>query len=190
MKPDIDLVPTPSQTAGPYFRIELTTDEHCVPCVAGPNAQGERLWIMFRVLDGDGAPVNDAMLEIWQADTHGRYNHRDDEQSKPLDPGWVGFGRLGTGEDGICVLETIKPGRVAEYAPHLAVAVFARGILKQLHTRVYFLGDAANDEDPALQLVPPERRETLLARPDPSRPGHWRFDLRLQGDQETVFFDV
>jgi len=193
LKPDMDLVPTPSQTVGPFFAIELTTDEHCVKCVASPQAKGERVWITFRVLDGDGIPVNDAMLEIWQADSSGKYNHPDDIQPKNLDPGWRGFGRIATGEDGSCVLETIRPGRIGPgtpQAPHLTVATFARGMLKPLYTRVYFDGDAANDEDPILRLVPPERRETLLARPDPSRPGYWSFDVRLQGDQETIFFDV
>jgi protocatechuate 3,4-dioxygenase alpha subunit len=193
LSPDTNLVPTPSQTVGPYFRMELTTDEHCVRRVAGPHVKGEHAWITFRVLDGDGVPVNDAMLEIWQADSNGKYNHPDDPQPKQPDPGWIGFGRLGAGEDGRCVLETIKPGRVSNgtlQAPHLTVAVFARGMLKQLYTRVYFAGDAANDEDPILQLVPQDRRDTLLAQPDPARPGHWMFDVRLQGDLETVFFDV
>jgi protocatechuate 3,4-dioxygenase, alpha subunit len=193
LKPDVNLVPTPSQTVGPFFRIELTTDKHCLRCVVGPQAQGERVWITFRVLDGDGAPVNDAMLEIWQADSKGKYNHPDDLQPKQPDPGWVGFGRLGTGDDGTCVLETIKPGRVPDgtlQAPHLTLAVFARGMLKQLYTRVYFAGDAGNNDDPVLQLIPPERRETLMARPNPDRPGYWRFDVILQGDRETVFFDV
>ena len=193
MKPDTDLVPTPSQTVGPFFKIELTADGHCVNCVAGPQAQGERLWIKFRVLDGDGAPVDDAMLEIWQADANGKYNHPDDPQPKQLDPGWIGFGRIATGEDGSCLLETIKPGPVASntlQAPHLTIAVYARGMLKQLYTRVYFAGDAANDRDPILQSVPPDRRDTLMARPDSARPGHWLFDVRLQGSQETVFFDV
>lgn len=193
MNRDMDLVPTPSQTVGPFFRIELTTDEHCVRCIAGPQAKGERVWITFRVLDGDGAPVSDAMLEIWQADSNGKYNHPVDLQPKLLDPGWIGFGRLATGEDGSCVLETIKPGRVPNgklQAPHFGLAVFARGMLKQLYTRVYFAGDAANDEDPILQLVPAERRGTLMARADPARPGYWLFDVILQGDRETVFFDV
>ncbi len=193
MKPDTNLVPTPSQTVGPYFRIELTTDEHRIGCVAGPQARGERVWITFRVLDGDGAPVDDAMLEIWQADSNGKYNHPDDPQPKTPDPGWIGFGRIATGEDGSCLLETIRPGRVPNgnlQAPHLTLAVFARGMLKQLYTRVYFAGDAANDEDPILQLIPPERRDTLTARPESARPGYWRFDVRLQGDRETVFFDV
>ena len=193
MKAEADLVPTPSQTAGPFFAIELTTDEHCVRCVAGSEAKGERVSITFRVLDGDGVPVNDAMLEIWQADTHGKYNHPDDQQPKGLDAGWIGFGRLASGADGTCVLETIKPGSVGNntvQAPHLTVAVFARGMLKQLYTRVYFSGDAANDNDPILRLVPPDRGETLMARSDPERSGHWLFDVRLQGDRETVFFDV
>ena len=193
MKPDIDLVPTPSQTVGPFFAIELTVDEHCVKCVAGPQAKGERVSLTFRVLDADGAPVDDAMLEIWQADANGKYNHRDDLQPKQLDPGWIGFGRIATGKDGSCVLETVKPGRVAQvtlHAPHLTVAVYARGLLKQLYTRVYFSGDPANDEDPVLQLIPLDRRDTLMARPDPARPGHWLFDVKLQGDRETVFFDV
>jgi protocatechuate 3,4-dioxygenase, alpha subunit len=145
------------------------------------------------VLDGDGAAVSDAMLEIWQADSNGKYNHPADSQAKLLDPGWIGFGRLATGEDGSCVLETIKPGRVPNgtlQAPHLTLAVFARGMLKQLHTRVYFAGDAANDNDPVLQLILSERRDTLMARPDPARPGYWLFDVILQGDRETVFFDV
>ena len=193
MNPETDLVPTPSQTVGPFFAIELTTDEHCVRCVAGAQTKGERIWIDFRVLDGDGVPVDDAMLEIWQADANGKYNHPDDAQPKQLDPGWIGFGRIATGEDGSCELETIRPGRVGlstPQAPHLTIAVFARGMLKPLYTRVYFAGDAANDEDPILRLVPPARRETLLARPDPARPGYWSFDVRLQGDRETVFFDV
>jgi protocatechuate 3,4-dioxygenase alpha subunit len=193
LKPDANLIPTPSQTVGPFFQIELTTEEHSVRCVAGPQARGERVWITFRVLDGDGAPVDDAMLEVWQADSNGKYNHPDDSQPKQLDPGWFGFGRIGTGEDGSCVLETIKPGRVAHstpQAPHLTVAVFARGMLKQLYTRVYFGGDAVKDDDPILQLIPPDRRGTLMAQPNPSRPEYWSFDVRLQGDQETVFFDV
>jgi protocatechuate 3,4-dioxygenase, alpha subunit len=193
LKPDMDSVPKPSQTVGPYFQIELTTKEHCVTCLAGPKASGERAWITFRVLDGDGAPVDDAMLEIWQADSKGKYNHPDDPQPKVLDEGWIGFGRLTTEEDGSCVLETIRPGHVQHdtvQAPHLTVAVFARGILKQLYTRVYFAGDPCNDDDPVLALVPADRRETLMAKPDSARLGGWRFDVRLQGDQETVFFDA
>jgi protocatechuate 3,4-dioxygenase alpha subunit len=193
LKPDIDLVPTPSQTVGPFFQIELTTDEHCVRCISGPDSKGERAWITFRVLDGEGAPVDDAMLEIWQADSAGKYKHPDDPRPGSPDSGWIGFGRLPTGEDGSCVLETIKPGSVQHntvQAPHLTLAVFARGMLKQLFTRIYFAGDPANEADPILSLAPPARRETLMAKPDSARPGYWHFDVRLQGEQETVFFDV
>jgi len=189
----MDLVPTPSQTVGPFFHFELTTGEHCIKCIAGPQIQGERVWLTCRVLDGEGAPLNDAMLEIWQADANGKYNHPDDLQPKTVQPSWVGFGRLATGEDGSCEFETIKPGRVGHnvlQAPHLNVAVFARGMLKQLYTRIYFAGDPANPEDPIFALVPGERRGTLMAQPDPARNGHWHFDVHLQGEQETVFFDV
>ena len=158
-----------------------------------PRPKGSVCGLRFACWTLTASPVNDAMLEIWQADASGKYNHPDDLQSKPLDPGWIGFGRIATAGDGSCLLETIKPGRVPNgtlQAPHLTLGVFARGMLKQLFMRVYFAGDAANDQDPILQLVPPDRRNTLMAQPDPARPGHWLFDVRLQGDQETVFFDV
>jgi protocatechuate 3,4-dioxygenase alpha subunit len=150
---------------------------------------------MCRVLDGEGAPVNDAMIEIWQANAEGKYNHPDDLQASAVDPAFRGFGRLESGEDGRCEFETIRPGRLpgpgnVPQAPHLNLAVFARGLVKQLHTRVYFAGDAANQQDPVLALVPQERRETLLAKPEAGRPGHWQFDIQLQGERETVFFDV
>jgi len=135
------------------------------------------------------------MIEIWQANADGKYNHPDDAQQKTVDPSFLGFGRMGTTEDGNCNFETIKPGRVPGpgnvlQAPHLNVAVFARGMLRQLYTRIYFAGDPANQGDPVLALVPVERRETLMAHPDSVQPGGWRFDLRLQGGEETVFFDV
>ena len=190
MKVETEFVPTPSQTVGPFFAIELTTDEHCVRCIAGPQTKGERIWITFRLLDGDAMPVDDAMVEIWQADSNGKYNHPDDIQPKSLDEGWIGFGRLATDEHGSCVLETIKPGSIGQNAPHLLLAIFARGMMKQLFTRVYFSGDPANDQDPILATVPAARRETLLAQPALNAPGHWLFDIHLQGDRETVFFDV
>ncbi|MBZ5598504.1 MAG: protocatechuate 3,4-dioxygenase subunit alpha [Acidobacteriia bacterium] len=191
----MDLVPNPSQTVGPFFHFSLTTAAHSVRCIAGPQAPGERVWLMCRVLDGDGAPLNDAMIEIWQANAEGKYNHPDDPRISAKDPTFTGFGRLGTDENGMCEFETIKPGRVPGpgnvfQAPHLNVAVYARGLLRQLYTRVYFAGDPANQQDPVLALVPAERRGTLMALSDPARPGHWRFQVHLQGEQETVFFDV
>jgi len=191
----MSLSPTPSQTVGPFFAFGLTTDKCSVRSIAGPQARGEHLLLICHVLDGDGAPVPDAMLEVWQADADGKYNHPDDVQHETADPACAGFGRLGTAEDGSCEFETIKPGRVRGpggvlQAPHLSLAVFARGMLKQLYTRIYFAGDPANPEDPVLALVPEDRRETLMAHPDPTRPSVWRFDVQLQGEQETVFFDV
>ncbi len=185
-------VPTPSQTAGPYLHLGLT-NKHSVAQVAAPDLRGERLRLRCRVLDMDGAPVNDAMIEIWQADQEGRYNHPDDAPAP--DCHFYGFGRAATDENGKCEFETVRPGRVpgpnnSSQAPHLNVAVFARGILLQLHTRIYFAGDVANDNDPVLALVPADRRETLMARPDPAQPGSWLFDIHLRGAQETVFFDV
>lgn len=191
----MDHVPTPSQTVGPFFHFSLTTDQHSVRRIAGPEAKGERVWLACRILDGDGAPLNDAMIEIWQADAAGNYDHPDDPRHATVDPEFLGFGRMATAPDGSCEFETIKPGRVPGagnvlQAPHLNLAVFARGMLKQLYTRVYFAGEPANQADPVLALVPKERRGTLLAQPDSVRPGGWRFDIHLQGEQETVFFDV
>ncbi len=185
---------TPSQTIGPYFRIGLTW-RHASPQIAGPEAKGERVFLTCRVVDGNDAPVNDAMLEIWQADCVGRYNHPDDPSGKLADPACRGFGRQGTDDDGVCRFETVRPGRVpgsggVDQAPHLNVAIYARGMLKQLFTRIYFLGDAANADDPVLALVTPNRRETLMAKPEGNRPGHWLFEIHLQGKAETVFFDV
>lgn len=200
----MDLVPTPSQTVGPFFHFSLTTEAQSIKCIAGPKAKGERIWVRCRVLDGEGSPVNDAMIEIWQADAEGGYppfapstknngvlSAKDGAPASPeSDTDFGGFGRLATGDDGSCEFETIKPGRVQGQAPHLEAAVFARGMLKQLYTRIYFAGEAANQDDQVLALVPADRRETLMAHPDPAKPGHWRLDVRLQGEQETVFFDV
>lgn len=190
----MDLTPTPSQTVGPFFHSCLTTESCCIKRLAGPRTQGERIWLKIRVIDGDGIPLNDAMIEIWQANAEGKYNHPDDRQEKSIDPEFLGFGRLGTGEDGSCEFETIKPGRVpgpadSLQAPHLNVALFGRGMTKQLYTRIYFADDRANSDDAILALVPPGRRETLLARLG-TPAGHWQFDIHLQGGQETVFFDI
>lgn len=190
----MDFVPTASQTVGPFFRIGLT-EKYSKPCIALAQAKGERVALSVRLLDGDGAPVSDALIEIWQADASGKYKHPDDPQAQASDPGCNGFGRVGTDEDGRCQFDTIKPGRVpgpenSLQAPHLNVAVFARGMLKQFYTRIYFAGDPANQQDMVLGLVPAERRETLMVQPDPAKPGCWRLDIHLQGEKETVFFDV
>ena len=150
----------------------------------------------FRVLDGDGAPTpGDSMIELWQADAHGRYAHALDPRAGEADPNFYGFGRLETDASGECVFETVRPGPVPDgnggtQAPHINVVILARGLLKQLFTRVYFADEATNACDPVLALVPEERRATLLARPAAGDPGLWSIEIHLQGDAETVFFDV
>ncbi len=189
------LIPTASQTVGPFFNFGLTTDPKLGVLVCD-GAHGERIRLSFRVLDGDGAPTpGDSMIEIWQADANGMCAHPEDPRCATADPNFCNFGRLETRADGTCAFETVKPGRVpaangTPQAPHISVIVFARGISRHLHTRVYFAGEAANTDDPVLALVPETRRNTLLAHPVPGEPGRWHFDVRLQGGSETVFFDV
>jgi protocatechuate 3,4-dioxygenase alpha subunit len=187
----MDLTPTPSQTVGPYLHLGLT-DARSVSRIAGDGTKGERMWLTFRVLDGEGGPVPDAMIELWQADSEGSYTH---QHSSANGSPFRGFGRLATAEDGSCIFETIRPGCVAGpgetvQAPHINVSILGRGILKRLSTRVYFAGEPANAADPILALVPQNRRAVLLAQPDAARTSHWIFDVRLRGEGETVFFDV
>ena len=141
------------------------------------------------------SPVPDAMIELWQADAGGKYQHPEDTRPIAPDPAFCGFGRLATDDCGACRFETVRPGRVpgpngALQAPHINVHVFARGMLWHLFTRIYFAGDPANGEDAILELVPKDRRDTLLARPDPNVPSLWSFDVHLTGERETVFFDA
>jgi protocatechuate 3,4-dioxygenase alpha subunit len=189
-----DLTPTPSQTVGPYFQIAMSGARE-IPRIAGQAVPGERVKLVCTIFDRDGTALDDAMIEIWQANAHGKYNHPADKQPKPVDPAFLGFGRVSSNSEGICVFETIKPGRVpgcgkTTQAPHLEVSVFGRGVLKRLATRIYFAGDPANEEDPVLALVPKARRKTLMAQPIAGEPGAWRFDVHLSGSRETVFFDV
>src|SRR5436305_12683599 len=142
LRPSMDLVPTPSQTAGPFFHLGFSRTFDGV--IASPDAKGERVHLVCRVIDGDGVPLPDAMIELWQANSEGKYHSADDPQAKPLDRNYVGFrgfGRLATTQDGTCIFETIKPGRVPGFsdtpqAPHINVSIFARGILKPLATRI------------------------------------------------------
>lgn len=185
---------TPFQTVGPFFHIGLT-DPRSVSQIAGPSVKGERVKLICTVRDRANRPINDAMLEIWQANAEGKYNHPDDTQEMPVDPSFVGFGRMATDDQGMCVFDTIKPGRVPAndgglQAPHLNVMAFARGLLRRMPTRIYFAGDPANDQDPVLALVPKERRGTLMAQAVPGEHGSWRFEVNFGGEQETVFFDV
>ena len=146
------------------------------------------------MLDGEGNVLPDALIETWQADGEGRYAHPADGRP-PASNSFRGFGRCPTAKDGTFHIATIKPGRVpgpngTTQAPHINVSVLARGVLKRLFTRIYFAGDPANASDPILALVPADRRDTLLAKPDPKAPNVFRFDIRLQGANETVFFDA
>ena len=186
---------TPSQTVGPFFSKALLHEGW--NDLAARGAVGRTLVLTGQVLDGDGAPVPDALLEIWQANAAGRYDHPDDVRDTPLDPHFQGFGRVGTDEQGRFRFRTIKPGSVpgagtALQAPHINVSVFARGLLKRLVTRIYFPDEPLNAQDPVLNAVPDvARRATLIARSTDgeSEPG-LHFDIVLQGDNETVFFDV
>ena len=181
------MIPSASQTVGPFFNFALTRDLS-LGILASEGADGERIRLVLRVLDGDGVPAPcDALIELWQADARGVYAHPLDPRAGEADPKFRGFGRLETALDGTCAFDTVKPGPV-NGAPHINVAIFARGLLKQLYTRVYFDGDPLNPSDPVLALVPEERRATLLARKQAAGP--WHMDIRLQGDGETVFFDV
>lgn len=164
------LVATPSQTVGPFFHFSLTPrpNGRLVDRLTG----AEPVTLVITVTDGDGQPVGDGVVELVQAGV---------------------FGRMPTGEDGTCEFETVRPRNVDGgsdgRAAHIHVCLFARGLLRQVHTRIYFAGDPAIENDPVLALVPEHRRATLMARPDPKRAGRWTFDLRLQGAGETVFFD-
>lgn len=179
-----------SQTVGPYLHIGLTWLN--TSKIAGPGVKGERVTIQGRLLDGDGVGVSDGLVEIWQANAEGRYAHPEDRQKKALEKGFRGFGRIPTDARGAFKFTTIKPGRVPGpdgklQAPHLNVTVFMRGLLKQLSTRLYFPGDAANAQDPLLRLVPAARRGALVARRKAKGVLEW--NIVLQGKDETVFFD-
>ena len=199
----------PSQTAGPYVHIGLIPhqagfdifENNFSNVLVGPETQGERIRIEGRIFDGSGSVTKDILVEIWQANAAGRYNHPADRQEdKPLDEGFRGWGRTGTNfETGLYTFETVKPGRVAgrrgrkPMAPHINIWLAARGINIGLNTRLYFADEVeANAEDPVFNMIEPAaRRETLLAqREERDGAGVYVFDIRLQGERETVFFDV
>jgi len=207
---------TPSQTVGPFFhyglpwkgcadlvgssemgaRPELFPVAHYVLAepANGTAPAGEVIEIYGRVIDGNGEPVPDAMIEIWQADADGRCLGFDVTRERvPLQPHFRGFGRSSTSETGEYSFRTVRPGRVpgpgnSLQAPHIAISVLGRGLLKRLVTRLYFTNGEGNNEDAVLSLVPEARRQTLMASSD--REQRWRFDIILQGPGETVFFQL
>jgi protocatechuate 3,4-dioxygenase alpha subunit len=189
---DSALLPAPSQTSGPFLSIGLLRDHVGSSVVSEDDPRAIR--IRGRLLDGNGDPVPDGLIEIWQANAAGRYAHADDTRTDiPLEDGFRGFGRSGTVDDGWFEFVTVKPGRVPGpagelQAPHLVVLVFARGLLKQLVTRLYFPDESeANATDPILSELDETEQATLIAR---AEDGGLRFDIRLQGDGETTFFAV
>lgn len=181
---------TPSQTVGPFFHGGLMWLD--VPDL-GATASGERIEVAGAIVDGDGAPVPDAMLELWQANAQGRYAHPADRQNTPLEPGFKGFGRIATDKTGTFRFRTIRPGGVPGVdgnlqSPHINVTLFMRGQLTHLFTRLYFADDPTLAADPALSLVDPKRRETLLARRTGQNPVRYEWNIAMQGANETVFF--
>ena len=200
---------TPSQTVGPFFAYGLAPHSRCdwQPSkiydwketvganLITPDATGQKVRIEGRVTDGDGKPINDAMIEIWQADGQGRYAHARGEKPRPNSK-FTGFGRSATDKGGEFSFDTIKPGSVpgpggARQAPHIVVCIFSRGMLRQVYTRLYFSDEVGNEGDPILALVPADRRGTLIAHKQPgSGAAVYRFDIRMQGENETVFFDI
>ena len=182
---------TPFQTLGPFFDFGLAIADGEI--VAEPAAEGRHITIEGTVRDGAGDVLPDALIEVWQANAAGKYCHPQDRRSLPIEPSFSGFGRVATDEYGRFTFSTIVPGRVPGpngglQAPHLAVGVLARGLLTRLVTRMYFEDEPSNADDAVLALVPPERRATLLAKRTSA--DQYRFDIVLQGPDETVFFDV
>ena len=184
--------PTPSQTVGPFLHLALRWDDGSFVV---PEGTPDAFWLHGTVTDGEGAPCADALVETWQADPAGRFDHPDDPRGAVTSSvaGFRGFGRCDTDAEGRYRILTVRPGVLPGddgqvQAPHVDVSVFARGLLDRVVTRVYLPDeDAANEADPVLRSVDPSRRGTLLARADGDG---LRFDIRLQGENETVFFDL
>ncbi len=187
----MSLFTTPSQTVGPYLRIGFLS--LVVDAIAPVGLPGERVAVHGRMSDGDGKPINDGVLEIWQADATGKYAHPEHGQKTVSAHAFRGFGRILSNDQGIFQFTTIKPGPVPgpdgiRQAPHLAVTIFMRGMLRHLFTRMYFPDDPLNESDPVLQRVPAERRGTLVASAGAEKSA-LQWNIVAQGPAETVFFD-
>jgi protocatechuate 3,4-dioxygenase alpha subunit len=181
---------TTYQTVGPYFKIGL--EAFYREDLTKPNVPGEVIEISGTVFDADLAPVPDAVLELWQADSFGRYLV--EPERKPFEDSF-GFGRVPTNEAGQFRFRTIKPGAVqaetaARQAPHILASIFMRGLLYRLVTRIYFSDEAGNADDPVLQSIEPQRRNSVVAKADPAQPHRYEWNVFLQGENETVFFDL
>lgn len=185
---------TPSQTAGPFFHYALTAEQSgyhfkgiATEAMADASVPGTAIRFEGTLFDGKGEPMSDALVEVWQADAMGRYAHPADARSS--NAGFKGFGRCATDANGHFAFATVKPGAIGDgQAPHLTLILFTRGGQNHLYTRVYFADEAAaNARDPVLSSVPDDRRGTLIAKPTG---GGYDITIRVQGDGETVFFDV
>ena len=213
-------IQTPWQTTGPFFHFGLAwkggadlVEDSALgarPDLSAPGhdvvtqhtntnrhlAKGSRIDIVGNLFDNTGAPLTDALLEIWQANAAGRYAHPEDGRADvPLDPAFIGFGRCATDKEGGFRFRTIRPGRVPGpgntlQAPHIALGMVGPGMLKRLVTRIYFADSPENEEDPILALIPERRRASLTARAEPGAPNTYRFDIHLAGPRETVFFEL
>jgi protocatechuate 3,4-dioxygenase, alpha subunit len=188
------LMQTGSQTVGPFFHDGLILGgEHVL---VNAKTRGERILIEGTVYDGDEAPVPDALVEIWQPDAQGFFNHPADPNQTQADKNFHGFGRSDTSRNGQFRFKTIKPGAIMgttgqPQAPYINVRIFARGMLIHAVTRLYFADAPQNQDDPVLRAINPARRHTLLAqRADYGDLPYYRFDIRLQGADETVFFNL
>src|SRR5688500_4976723 len=184
---------TPFQPVGPYFHVMLRDELLGFASLVTGQTRGHRISIEGTVRDGSEAPLADGLVEIWQADAEGRYRHSEDPASGSVDPAFGGYGRAATDAQGRFRFDTIRPGRVAGpdgqlQAPHILMAILAPGILTRYWTRLYFENERSNATDQVLQLVPPARRDTLLAREEST--GRYRFDVIIQGAGETVFFEA
>jgi protocatechuate 3,4-dioxygenase, alpha subunit len=187
-----DRIVTTAQTVGPFFRLGL--DLLAVADLTGPGIVGTVIHVQGTVLDGAGQPVPDALIETWQADSSGHYPDLSTAAVTETPHAFRGFGRVATDDEGRFRLRTIKPGQVALsdgsfQAPHLVVAIFMRGLLKHLMTRVYFADEPTTASDAILSLVDPTRRRTLIATLQPGSTDCFSWDVHVQGRDETVFFD-
>lgn len=183
------LIQTGSQTVGPFFHYGLIFGGENV--LVNEKTRGERILIEGTVYDGDGVPIPDALVEIWQPDAQGYFAHPADPNQAKADPNFRGFGRSGTVDSGKYSFKTVKPGVIAgSTAPYINVRIFSRGMLIHAVTRIYFSDEAANAKDPVLNAIDETRRSTLIAqRHDFGDLPCYYFDIRLQGDSETVFFN-
>jgi protocatechuate 3,4-dioxygenase alpha subunit len=184
---------TPFSTVGPFFKLLVRDRAEGTDVLVTAATRGRRITIEGTLRGGDGEPIDDGLIEIWQADANGCFQHPEDPRAGSADPAFTGFGRAATGPPGTFLFQTVKPGSVPgpdgrPQAPHILLSVMARGIMSRCWTRIYFDDETANEGDAILRLVPPDRRATLIARTIGD--GRYRFDVVVQGAGETVFFDA